>query len=256
MSGDTPSPSTWRHLGADSIADHPANPDPDLARVTLAVMVAAAVALTGMNYTKGAVPEAWFSLVSSGDAQLSRLLWWAAASVFWYVAPAVLMARFYLKVNLRRLGLERPHLRRHFRLYLGMLAVMVPLVILVSFNGHFQAVYPFYRQAVTDGLTPAIGVWWIAYGAQFVALEFFFRGYMVHALKPHLGFAAIPAMMVPYAMIHFQKPLLETCGAILAGTALGALSLRTRSIWLGAMLHISVAAAMDLASLAQHGALW
>jgi membrane protease YdiL (CAAX protease family) len=60
-------------------------------------------------------------------------------------------------------------------------------------------------------------------------------------------------MMVPYCMIHFTKPLPECCASIVAGLALGFMSLKTRSIWLGAALHISVALSMDFTSLWRQG---
>ena len=56
-------------------------------------------------------------------------------------------------------------------------------------------------------------------------------------------------MAVPYCMIHYHKPMLGTLGAIAAGVILGYMSLRTRSIWLGAALHIAVAWTMDAAAL-------
>jgi membrane protease YdiL (CAAX protease family) len=46
-------------------------------------------------------------------------------------------------------------------------------------------------------------------------------------------------------MIHFGKPIQETLGAIVAGILLGFMALKTRSIWLGAALHIAVAWTMD-----------
>ncbi len=52
-------------------------------------------------------------------------------------------------------------------------------------------------------------------------------------------------MTIPYCMIHFGKPMPEALGAIGAGVVLGLLSLKTRSIWLGAAIHIGVAWTMD-----------
>jgi membrane protease YdiL (CAAX protease family) len=92
-------------------------------------------------------------------------------------------------------------------------------------------------------------IWEAFYFLQFVGLEFFFRGFMVHALKKHFGFYSVFVMMVPYCMIHFGKPLPEAFGAILAGIILGILSLKSNSIWLGVLLHFSVAFAMDCFSL-------
>ena len=54
-------------------------------------------------------------------------------------------------------------------------------------------------------------------------------------------------------MIHFAKPPLEAFSAIIGGTVLGFLSLKTKSVWWGAALHISIAAAMDLLALGQRG---
>jgi membrane protease YdiL (CAAX protease family) len=96
----------------------------------------------------------------------------------------------------------------------------------------------------------------VLYAIQFVALEFFFRGFLVHGTRRRLGFYSIFAMTIPYCMIHFGKPMLETFGAIIAGIVLGIMSLRTRSVWLGAGLHITVAWLMDALALWHKGRLF
>jgi membrane protease YdiL (CAAX protease family) len=55
----------------------------------------------------------------------------------------------------------------------------------------------------------------------------------------------VPVMVIPYVMIHFGKPMPETFAAIVAGTLLGYLALRSRSFLWGALLHWSVAITMD-----------
>jgi membrane protease YdiL (CAAX protease family) len=62
-------------------------------------------------------------------------------------------------------------------------------------------------------------------------------------------------MTVPYCMIHFGKPMAETLAAIVAGIILGLMSLKTRSIWFGACLHVAVAMSMDFLSLWHKGML-
>ena len=74
-------------------------------------------------------------------------------------------------------------------------------------------------------------------------------------MKSALGSHAIFAMVVPYCMIHFGKPGLETVGAIFAGVVLGTLAMKTRSIWSGVLIHVSVAVTMDVVSLLQRGGL-
>ena len=94
-------------------------------------------------------------------------------------------------------------------------------------------------------------IWELFYGLQFFALEFFFRGFMLHAWKDRLGYFSIFAMVIPYCMVHFQKPWPETLGAILAGTVLGTISLRTGTIWGGVFIHVAVAWSMDFAAIVQ-----
>jgi hypothetical protein len=69
------------------------------------------------------------------------------------------------------------------------------------------------------------------------------------------GVGAIFSMVVPYCMIHYGKPYLEACGAIVAGTVLGSLSMKTRSIYAGFLVHITVAILMDFLALEHRHAL-
>ena len=130
---------------------------------------------------------------------------------------------------------------------------MIPLILLASTTNSFQHKYPFYSPPFGESLWPNFIIWQCLYLLQFFALEFFFRGFMLHGIKKRFGFYSIWVMMIPYMMIHFQKPMPETIGAIFAGIILGALSLKSRSIWLGVAIHYSVAITMDLAALWQKG---
>jgi membrane protease YdiL (CAAX protease family) len=93
------------------------------------------------------------------------------------------------------------------------------------------------------------------YFLQFLGLEFFFRGWMLSALRRTLGASAIFAMSLPYCMIHYGKPYLETHGALVAGIVLGSLAMRTRSIYAGFLVHVTVAFSMDYLALARRSAL-
>ncbi|MBK8301970.1 MAG: CPBP family intramembrane metalloprotease [Chloracidobacterium sp.] len=87
-------------------------------------------------------------------------------------------------------------------------------------------------------------------------IEPFFRGFLVHSLKPSLGVYSILAMTVPYTMIHFQKPMPETFAAIFAGLFLGWISYKNGTIWLGLVLHCTVAFSMDILALYNKGLLF
>jgi uncharacterized protein len=98
-------------------------------------------------------------------------------------------------------------------------------------------------------------IWEGAYGLQFLALEFFFRGFLLFALARSFGSQAIFIMVLPYMMIHYSKPLFEAFSAILAGIILGTLALKTRSIYGGMLIHVAVSWSMDLLALYHKGLL-
>ncbi len=140
---------------------------------------------------------------------------------------------------------------KHAKIYLMLYFFMLPLVVGVSFTTSFQRKYPFYKGSML-GLDHFI-MYQVCYGIQFVALEAFFRGFMIFALYKRFGYYAVPIMTVPYCMIHFGKPVLETFGAIFAGLALGYLALKSKSWLHGAILHWSVGITMDLLAIFHRG---
>lgn len=130
------------------------------------------------------------------------------------------------------------------RTYLWLFALILPGVVLVSTTRSFQESYPFYRQAGRSLFDFA--AWELQYLSTFVAVEFFFRGYLLFGLRRLLGSLSIFVSMVPYCLIHVLKPPAEALGSIFAGILLGTLALRTGTVWCGVLLHVSVALTMDL----------
>ncbi len=183
-------------------------------------------------------------------APLYRNVVWSLGCVsFYFIFPA-LIVRLVFREPLKAYGLSPRGFLRHLPTYVLLFLPVAVAVAGVSFTRAFQATYPFYHHPA--GFVDLL-IWEFFYCLQFFALEFFFRGYMVHAMKERLGAMAVFAMVVPYCMIHFQKPMAEALAAILAGTVLGVLSLRTNTIWGGVAIHSAVAVSMDVASLIQRG---
>jgi len=211
------------------------------------ILVTVAVSLTAINFLRdGSSPVALSDALGAPNASFDGLARWASVSIIGYVVPALVASRV-LGIRWRDLGLVAR--RVGVGPYVVLFVVSVPFIAVASSNPEFLARYPFYRLAEGEGWVPYLAAWWVLYAAQFVALEFFFRGFMVHALKDHLGVAAVFVMVVPYAMIHFNKPMVEALAAIVGGTVLGFFSLQGRSIWPAAALHIAIAASMDLFAL-------
>jgi len=141
-------------------------------------------------------------------------------------------------------------------IYLGLYLGILPLLFLASLWSDYLAKYPLAR----DIISPDLGIWIVhflvyeaLYALVFVSGEAFWRGYLTFGAERDLGLYAISFMLVPYVTGHFGKPFSETLGAIVAGSLLGFLALRHRSVWLGAALHYGVALSMDLLAVWRNG---
>lgn len=187
------------------------------------------------------------------ESGLHRLGWWVGTMFIVYLFVPLLLILFVFRESPTAYGLGMRNAFRDWWLYLLMLAVMLPLVIGFSGTESFQARYPFYNPSDDPSLWPDFWTWELMYFIQFIGVEFFFRGFMTHGLRKRFGFYSVFIMTVPYTMIHYGKPMPETIGAVFAGLVLGTLSLKSRSVWLGILIHYSVAITMDLSSLWRKG---
>lgn len=184
------------------------------------------------------------------NRQFARLLAWTIGQTVAFLVIPLVLNLLLLRRPLSEYGCRLKGAFRGGWIYAVMYLGILPAVIVLAPTSSFQHTYPFYKLAATEPFWPRFICWELLYAWQFIALEFFFRGFMVHGLKRRFGFYAVLVMTVPYCMIHFGKPLPETLGSIGAGVILGFMSLKTRSIWMGAALHIAVAWTMDVAALA------
>ncbi|MDP9035788.1 MAG: CPBP family intramembrane metalloprotease [Myxococcota bacterium] len=180
--------------------------------------------------------------------------WWAFARVFGYVVvPFSIWKIVFPEDSLLDMGLRTRGFFKHAWIYALFLAVVLPTMVVVSRQPDFGNYYPFYKNSSRSWYD--LLSWEAMYFVQFFALEMFFRGFWLGALRRSFGSGAIFAMAVPYCMIHYGKPFLEANGAIVAGIALGSLSMKTRSIYQGFLVHITVAALMDWLALSHRQAL-
>ena len=194
-------------------------------------------------------------VVSGPNHRFNGRMFWAVGRVFGYVVVPLIVIKVFLRAPIGSFGLRLKGILPHIKIYALMLAGIAPLVVLVSFSKAFQHKYPFYDLRAGEPWWPNFVLWELLYAMQFAALEFFFRGFMVHGTKQRLGYASVWLMMVPYMMIHFGKPLPECVGSIIAGFVLGTLSLKSNSVWWGVAIHVAVAWGMDLLSLWHRGIL-
>jgi uncharacterized protein len=187
--------------------------------------------------------------------QLLELLWWAGTIIFFYFVIPFITIKFLYKQKLSDYGVQMKNAFASKKLYLILFLIVTPLVIICSYTPSFQNRYPFYLIQNKNVVDSNFLIWEFVYLFQFFAVEFFFRGFLLHGTKKSMGFFSVLLCTIPYCMIHFHKPLPEALAAIVAGIILSTLSLKNNSIWLGVVIHISIALLMDVCALWQKGLL-
>ncbi len=224
-------------------------------REAVVALVYCAVMLTAMEYFF--IPPRLESILSGPgvggwyEPSLMAGLGWSLSCLIGFALIPMLLLKFSGQ-SVASHGFAAKGFFSHLWVYLLLYVLMVPLIYLASLQPDFKNLYPFIPEAKKS--LPVYFSWELAYVLQFFCLEFFFRGYLLYMLERHMQkWVAIAVMVVPYTMIHFHKPFPETYGAVIAGMALGYLSLKYRS-WLGgAVLHSLVALTIDFLSSKQAG---
>jgi hypothetical protein len=140
--------------------------------------------------------------------------------------------------------------------YFTMLLIMLPLIIAASFNDGFLRQYPMYK---TSGAHVQLDVpewvtvvsYEIAYGLDFITVEYLFRGFMVIGMMAVLGRGAVLPMAVVYCVLHFGKPAGEAISSVFGGYILGVVAYETRSVWGGVIVHMGIAWIMEAVAFIQ-----
>ncbi len=205
-----------------------------------------------LSHWQGRNDNYWsMQLYASGFGQLLGYCWWTFWHVLGYVVLPFFVIRYMFRERMRDMGWRWNETHTHWQGYALLLSPILVFIVIASQGEDFIKHYPFYKQAGRSWFD--FIAWEALYLLQFVCLEFFFRGFFLHALRPAVGANAVWIMCVPYLMIHFPKLWPEAFGAILFGLFLGILALRSRSIWGGFLVHAGVAVGMDVASLIKQG---
>jgi membrane protease YdiL (CAAX protease family) len=259
---------TWRELDDDatryrveSAAEGRTDFRPFVALAMCAVILTLQEYFGGRSYFDQSI-RPWLAHLDVTHPRAIRLVkydelysfgWWATSRVGGYVLPFAVWKLAFPQDSLLDMGLRTRGFFKHAWIYGAFLLVVLPTMLVVSRQPDFGSYYPFYKGCSRSWYD--LLVWEGMYFVQFFALEMFFRGFWLGALRRSFGSGAIFAMAVPYCMIHFGKPFLEVNGAIVAGIALGSLSMRTKSIYQGFFVHITVAGLMDWLALSHRHAL-
>ena len=136
------------------------------------------------------------------------------------------------------------------RIYFLLIACILPLLLWASLQSDFAAVYPkadiVHKQLGADASPLHYLLFEAAYSFDFFTIEFFFRGFLIIALSKVMGRQSILPVALFYFSIHLGKPMMEAVSSFFGGLILGSISYRSKSIWGGLLVHISIALLMEL----------
>ena len=141
----------------------------------------------------------------------------------------------------------------NWRPYFYLLVIMVVPIFWASFQPDFLESYPrLHFRYVQKNYWQWFALFEPLYLAEFIGLEWFFRGFLVVGMIQVLGRKAVLPMALLYCVFHFGKPMGECIGSLFGGYILGIIAYSTRSIWGGVVIHMGVALLMDLFAIAAH----
>ena len=175
--------------------------------------------------------------------------YWFLTTAFTLLLVPLLVAKFGTTERLKDYGLQLGNQKLGWGVTGVAWGLMIPVVILaVIVYPPFVAKYPLSK--VVANSWQAFLLYQLAYGVYMFSWEFFFRGFMLFGLERKFGNYSILIQTIPFAVMHYSKPLPEALGSIIAGVLLGVLALETRSFIYGAAIHWLVAMTMDVTAVA------
>lgn len=135
--------------------------------------------------------------------------------------------------------------------YLFLLLIMLVLIVIAVQDSSFLETYPMVKLYGVENYWGIKKGWLVImyeffYGAAFLPVELFFRGFLVIGLARIMGKDAILPMVCMYAFLHFEKPMGEAISSVFGGYLLGAFAYYSKNIWGGILVHGGIALLMEV----------
>lgn len=139
--------------------------------------------------------------------------------------------------------------------YFILLLCMLPIIALAAIQPDFLKMYPRAQMIIPLQLSNKGLRYFLfecSYALDLVSIEFFFRGFLIIAFIRICGIQCIVPAACFYCCIHLGKPMAEAISSFFGGLLLGIISYHTKSIRGCLIVHIGIAAMMELAGFAAH----
>lgn len=157
---------------------------------------------------------------------------WISSIVYFGILP-VLTILIFLRKNPLDFGLKLGNYRFWIPYVVIFLVIAVPILY---FSSDMSSVQGYYRNHRNSELFTYI--WQM--GIYMLGWEFLFRGFMLFGLKDKFKEGSILIQMIPFVLLHFGKPEIETISTIFTGILWGYISYRGNSFWPAYIMHMGV----------------
>ncbi len=157
---------------------------------------------------------------------------WISSFIYFGIFP-VLTILIFLRKNPLDFGLRLGNYKLWLPYVLIFLAIAIPILYFTSDMSSVQGYYRSHRNF--DLLKYALQM-----GVYMLGWEFLFRGFMLFGLKEKFKEGSIIIQMIPFVLLHFGKPEIETISTIFTGLLWGYICYRGKSFWPAYIMHIVV----------------
>jgi membrane protease YdiL (CAAX protease family) len=155
---------------------------------------------------------------------------WISSLLYFAILPVLTI--LLLRKNPLHFGLRPGNVRVWSFYVVVTFIIAMPVLYLASRSGGLSHYYT----------EPNFNI--IEYSAQTVvylfAWEFIFRGFLLFGLKDKLKELSILVQMVPFVLLHIDKPEIETISTLLTGLYFGYVAYRGNSFWPAFIIHLFI----------------
>jgi uncharacterized protein len=154
------------------------------------------------------------------------------SSLFYFLLLPILVIAALLRKNVMAFGFQLGDVPK-WASYVGITCLIgAPILYAASRMPAFQGYYDMQHFSLLR--------YFFTTFANLSASEFLFRGFLIFGLKDRFKEGSIILQMVPFVLVHFGKPELETLSTLLTGLYFGFVVYRTNSFWPAFIIHMFI----------------
>jgi membrane protease YdiL (CAAX protease family) len=156
---------------------------------------------------------------------------WVSSLIYFAVLPIITIT-VILRKNPLDFGLRLGNFKVWGFYVIATLIVALPILYVASRGSALEQYYTIQKFDVVKYSLETTGY--------LFAWEFLFRGFLLFGLRDKLNESSILVQMIPFVLVHFGKPEIETISTILTGIYFGYVAYRGNSYWPAFIIHLFI----------------